>query len=500
MSGLSAVFLLAVALDPPFTDHAVLQRDKPVVVRGSADAGAEVAVSFAGNTVKGVADATGRWLVRLPAMPASKESRDLTVTAQSNNRTIQNQTIHDILVGEVWLASGQSNMEMPLWDAKRKRFRDKMGGLMRQFPPPANLRVMMTWPERGVSATPRRDYPVAWTVPDKAWLSTNRFSACAYYFGRELLTALDIPVGVMAAFWGGTEIGYWVPDSGWESVRDEPYVATNVLERVAKRVALEDENRRRGWPGYPGDLWNEQVAVFAPYTVRGMIWYQGESDVDENFSGRLAYSKNMRALLDGWRREFGCPDMKLLFVELAQFTYPWLNLTEDDDRLARLCDEQQRFAADEPDAHLACIADVGDLNDIHPCRKWEVGVRLAALAFQHVYGMNVKADSPRAVAAKLIAPGTVEVELVHGDGLYRWMQEVSLWTKRQKESSPFRFEDAAGRIVDCDSVITNGKVRVISAEMTKPAFVTHLRRATDESNIYNDSTLPLGTFRLKVED
>ena len=153
------VLLSALTLNPPFCDHAVLQREKPVVVRGSSDAGAAVTVSFAGNTVKGVADAAGRWSVKLPAMPASKEPRDLEVMAispsdqtieQSTNRTI----LHDILVGEVWLASGQSNMEMPLWHPTRKRFRDKMGGLMRQFPPPANLRVMMTWPERVLVLAP----------------------------------------------------------------------------------------------------------------------------------------------------------------------------------------------------------------------------------------------------------------------------------------------------------------------------------------------------------
>ena len=136
--------LSALALDPPFTDHAVLQRDKPVVVRGSADAGAEVAVSFAGNTVKGVADAAGRWSVKLPAMPASKTPRALTVTQTS--QTSQT-SISNVLVGEVCLASGQSNMEMPLWHPTRKRFRDKMGGLMRQFASNRNFRVMMTWPE-----------------------------------------------------------------------------------------------------------------------------------------------------------------------------------------------------------------------------------------------------------------------------------------------------------------------------------------------------------------
>ena len=111
MIGLTVLFSV-LALDPPFCDHAVLQRDKPVIVRGCADAGAAITVSFAGNTVKGVVDEKGRWIVKLPAMPASKESRELTVVAQMNNQTIQKQTIHDVLVGEVWLASGQSNMEI----------------------------------------------------------------------------------------------------------------------------------------------------------------------------------------------------------------------------------------------------------------------------------------------------------------------------------------------------------------------------------------------------
>ena len=494
MLGLT-VLLSVLALDPPFCDHAVLQREKPVLVRGSADPGAAISVSFAGNTVNGVADAEGRWAVKLPPMPASKEPRKLTVS-QGAKASL---SISDILVGEVWLASGQSNMEMPLWHPSRKRFRDKMGGLMRQSPPSRNYRVMMTWPERGISPKPRRDYPVAWTVPDEEWLSTNRFSACAYYFGRELLTTLDVPVGVIAAFWGGTEICSWVPDCGWESVKGEPYVATNVLGGVAKRRSLENEDGRRNWPSYPGDLWNEQVAVFAPYTVRGMIWYQGESNIDENFSGRLAYSKNLRALLSGWRREFDCPDLKFLFVELAPFSYPWLNLSADDDRLARLCDEQQRFEREEADAHLTCISDIGDVNDIHPCRKLEVGIRLAALAYRHVYGLPVRGDPPRAVQARLVAPGKVEVELRNARGLYRWTSEVSPWTELQHETSPIRFIGADGMVADCETEIVDDRIVAWNDKILDPVAVAYLRHRADESNIYNDSTLPLGTFVLPVK-
>jgi len=486
------VLATALKLAAPFTDHAVLQRDLPVTIAGEGEPGAAVAVEFAGNSVSGTIAADGNWRVTLPAMAASKTPRELTVRSDKESVTIS-----DILVGEVWLASGQSNMEMPLWHPTRKRFRDKMGALMLQFCSNDNLRVVMTYPERGVSATPRKDYPIQWVRPTPEFLKKSKFSALAWYFGREVEATLDVPVGVMAAFWGGTMIGPWVPDCGWESVKDDPYVATNILANVAKRRSFEKENKRRGWPGYPGDLWNEMVAPFAPYTARGMIWYQGESNIDENRD--FAYSKNMRALLDGWRKEFGCPDLKILYVELAPFSLPWLKLPLNDERLAKLCDEQERFAREEKDAYLAHIGDVGDVNDIHPCRKLEVGIRLAALAYQHVYGLPVKADAPIAKSAKMVAPGEVEIELEHGEGLYRWMQEVSLWTERQEESSPIRFIDENGLIADCKSWISNGCIRATSALVKNPKFVTHKRRCTDESNFFNASGLPLGTFKLAVE-
>ncbi len=480
-------------LGSPFTDHAVLQRDELVTVRGKALPGAEVDVSFAGNTVKGNAGADGKWCVKLPAMPASKTPRKLV--ARSGAETV---AVRDILVGEVWFASGQSNMEMPLWHPVRKRFRDKMGGLMMQWSSNDNFRVCMTYAERGVAGAPRDEYPLQWTRPSAEWLASNKFSAVAYYFGRELESTLDVPVGVMAAYWGGTAIGYWVPDSGWQSVKDDPFVATNVLKRIAERPLVGKDGNPRRWPAYPGDIWNEMVAPFAPYTIKGMIWYQGCSDIDANHNGQIAYSKNMRALMNGWRREFGCPRMRLLFVELAQFTYPWMKLAPDDERLAELCDEQVKFAREEKDACLTCVSDIGDLNDIHPCRKLEVGIRLAALAFGHVYGLPVRSDPPRAVSAKLVAPGKVEVTIEHARGLYRWMPEVSLWTERQNESSPIRFIAADGTIADCESEIAGEKLVVTCGKVPYPKYVTHLRRRTDESNLYNDSTLPLGTFKLEV--
>lgn len=485
----------ALAFSCQFTDHAVLQRGLPVAISGRGAPGARVEVSIGDVSAFGVIGSNGLWRVELPPMEASKTPRRLVATSCGESVALD-----DILVGEVWFASGQSNMEMPLWHPSRKRFRDKLGGLMLQSSSNDCIRLAMTYPERGVSGTPRHDYPIQWTRPSPEWLKENLFSALAWYFARELQSTLDVPVGIMGAWWGGTAIAPWVPDSGWESVKDDPFVSTNILQCIAARPPDAPGAQKRRWPGYPGDIFNEMVAPFAPYTMRGMIWYQGESNIDENFSGAVAYSTQMRALFDGWRREFGCPSMKLLFVELAQFSYPWIEVgSVNDDRLACLCDEQQRFAREEPDAHLACISDVGDVNDIHPARKMEVALRLAALAYRHAYGMPVAADPPRAVAARLVAPGEVEITLENVDGLYRWMPEVSLWTKRQKESSAIRFVGADGTVVDCESEIKDGKIIAKSIDMPSPAFVTHIRRNTDESNIYNSSTLPLGTFKLEVK-
>ena len=484
----------ALRLASPFTDHAVLQRDAAVVVRGRAEPGAKVDVSFAGQSKSAVTDNDGRWSLSLDPMAASKEPRVLT--ASSGGEKV---SIGDVLVGDVYLASGQSNMEMPLWHPDRKRFRDKMGGLLMQWPTNRNLRVMMTYPERGVSGVPREEYPVKWTIPDAKWLADNRFSALAYYFGKEIQSGMDVPVGMVAAFWGGTPIAPWIPDSGWKGIKDDPFVATNILPRIASRPATDANGKKRGWPTYPGDIFNEMVAPLAPYTCRGMIWYQGESDMDFNHAGQIAYSKEMHALADGWRKEFGVGDMPLLFVQLAQFAYPWYKSTDDDERLAEICDEQRRYADEDANAWMACVSDIGDVNDIHPSRKQEVAQRLAALAFEHIYGLDVKADAPQGVSATLVAPGKVEIALENADGLYRWMPEVSLWTARQKESSPIRFVAADGAIADCDSVISNGMIIATCAAIPAPRFVTHLRRRTDESNIYNSSTLPLGTFKLEVQ-
>ena len=478
-------------LASPFTDHAVLQRDMPATVRGRAQPGAKVEVSFAGQCKSAVADTNGKWSLLLDPMAASKEPRVLSAVSGGDKVEIR-----DVLVGDVYLASGQSNMEMPLWHADRKRFRDKMGGLLMQWPSNRNFRVMMTRSERGVSSVPREEYPVKWTVPTAKWLADNRFSALGYYFGKEVQAALDVPVGVIAASWGGTSIAPWVPDSGWASIADDPFVATNIVPRIATRLKAE---KKRGWPEYPGDIFNEMVAPLAPYTCRGMIWYQGESDMDFNHAGQIAYSKEMRALADGWRREFGVADMPLLFVQLAQFAYPWYKISADDERLAEICDEQRRYAEADAHAWMACISDIGDVNDIHPCRKQEVAQRLAALAFEHVYGLDVKADAPQGVSATLVAPGKVEITLSNAEGLYRWMGEVSLWTERQKESSPIRFVAADGTVADCESVVTNGMIVASCDAIPVPRFVTHLRRRTDESNIYNASTLPLGTFKLEVK-
>lgn len=502
-SDASAADWLKFADDSVWSDDMVLQREAAIPVWGSCEKGveAEVTVEFAGQVKRGKTAADGTWEVKLDPLAVSKEPRTLIVTAKAKARDNCRKELKGLLVGDVWLGSGQSNMEFPVWHKERKFFREYSGGLLRQWVGKNNnLRLAMTTPERGIAPGPRYDYPLKWSRATDEYLVKNRFSAIGCYVGRELERTLDIPIGVIVGAWGGTAIEPWVPDCGWEAVQGLPFVVTNTLPRIAVRKETDKAGKRRPWPQYPGDLWNEQMQGFSRLPVKGLIWYQGCSDMEANAKGKLIYHECLRALAAGWRKEFNNPEMPMLLVELAPFSYEWMkDWKEDNPYLSMIRDEQWRFTDIDKHAWITTVSDLGDVNDIHPHRKFEVAMRIAGLALQHVYGMDVLADPPRAVAAKKIDTGKVEITLKNARELFRWMPEVTLWTARKNETSPIRFVDKDGKWYDCESEVKDGKIIAWCEKCPDPKSVTHLRHRIDQANIFNDSTIPLGTFVLEVK-
>lgn len=231
MKKIVAAFVLAAAgwvcgaieLGSPFADGMVLQRDREVPVWGCTESGGKVTVSFAGNEVSTTAGADGRWSVRLPAMKASKESRTLVVRSGAECRRVT-----DVLVGEVWYVSGQSNAECPLWnnskDGNNPRFRDRNGALVAQMTYRPCVRMCYASNYRS-SATPRQRaaFPVKWEAFTPETLAEGHgFSAIGVYYALEIHDATGIPVGIVGSYWGGTRIEPWIPAEGFESVGMDP--------------------------------------------------------------------------------------------------------------------------------------------------------------------------------------------------------------------------------------------------------------------------------------
>ena len=483
----------AIRLGAPFTDGCVLQRGMPVNVWGFADPGEKVSVAFAGQSVTGVADATGRWSVKLVPLAASKESRDLTVTSHTS-QTSQT-SISDVLVGEVWIASGQSNMDLPIWNG-RGNYRDHYGATVAAMANCRDLRVAQAtrfqW-----SAEPRTDLEVKWRAASPDALVNDRyFSAVALYFARELRLALDCPVGILQVAWGGTNIEPWTPASGFAAVPGFEWFAdiraipdADFIKGVFGNDAL------NGRHSQAKVLWNEMVAPLCPYSVKGFVWYQGCSNLTPN------YAKRMHALYRGWSKEFGNPDLKLYFVQLVQNNSAFKQF------------EQLKFAAEEPNAEIVCISDVGNPADIHPAEKEIVGRRLAFVALAKDYG--IRGFSGEWVAKEFglkgvdpIAP-TLKSARVEGGEFVLTFDHMNAWYVHNEHATLAEAFELAGP----DGVwhpaspsnrqkgpffCFGNEIRLKSGAVRTPVRARHLFKKPWKSSVFNEFALPLGPFLADV--
>lgn len=476
-----------IVLAPLFTDNAVLQRDKPVPVWGTADAGEKVTVSFAGQTVAATADAAGKWSATLAALPANATPANLVVTG-SNTVTLTN-----VVVGEVWLASGQSNMEWVLknvYDASL----DVAGSA-------ANPLIRHIKIARKVSDTPLTTATGAWEVADPK--TTGEFTAVGYYFALDLYRVLNVPVGIINSSWGGTRVEAWMDpvalktDPAFASVanewtqRLEAYSAAKAKYEAAVAVWKDEQSaaktagkpfmkRAPSEPAAPGGLWtpsglnNGMIAPLVPYALRGVIWYQGESNAGKAAEYRALFS----ALITGWRNQFAQGDFPFYWVQLANFQ------SASDTNWAFLREAQTQTLA-LPATGQAVTVDIGNLNDIHPRNKKDVGRRLARLALARTYDQ------------KIVDSGPVFVRAVReGDGF-----RVSFTEIHRGLIAPLNtlggFELAGEDKVfkPANAKIEKDTVFVTSAEVPAPVAVRYAWRNSPLAGLFNLEGLPAVPFR-----
>jgi sialate O-acetylesterase len=370
-----------VKLHQLFGDHMVLQRDVETRVWGTANPGEAVTVTLGGVepaiVVKAVPNDKGQWIATLPAQKAGT-GRSLTV---SGTNTVE---VKDVAFGEVWVCSGQSNME---W-----RFQYLRGGLdMAEKAVNTNIRLFT------VPKTPAKEpqYEIAKGQPyETKWLESNKesvftFSAVAYYFGTNLQKSLkDIPVGLIHTSWGGTPAEAWASTEALEAKSDLKYYLDNkvkMIEAFEKAPPKKDGTKPQLNPHTPTSLYNGMIYPIQNYAVKGAIWYQGESN-----AGRAQeYYSLMPTMIEDWRKAFKT-DLPFFMVQLA----PFHDGDADGVNYAELRDAQRATTTKLKNVGMAVITDVGDLFDIHPQNKQPVGDRLALAARATVYGQKVESSGP----------------------------------------------------------------------------------------------------------
>ena len=450
-------------------DHMVLQQGMPAPIWGWADKGEEVTVTFAGQTKTATADEDGRWQVKLDALKASKEPQTLSV---AGSNTIE---LKDVLVGEVWICSGQSNME---WSVARSA-NPKEEIAAANHP---NIRLFNV-PGHTIASVRQEKGAGNWQACSPQTVSG--FSAVGYYFGRRLQKDLDVPIGLVGSNWGGTRIEPWCSPESFSEV-DE-------LKDIAETVAKYNKDTKLNHQ-QPSAIFNSMVSPLAPFAMRGAIWYQGESNGNPNEAE--AYYHKKKALVQGWRELFN-EDLGFYWVQLANFREANDN-PAGGDGYAKIRDSQRK-ALDIPHTGMAVIIDIGEAKDIHPKNKQDVGDRLARYALHQTYDkMSVVPAGPLYKSHK-VEDGAIRVSFDNvGGGLMVGKKEGLEPTVELPDGKLARFAIAGAdkKWVWADAKIDGGDVVVSSPEVKNPVAVRYAFSMNPAgANLYNKEGLPASPFR-----
>ena len=484
-----------VRLPALFSDHMVLQRDATVPVWGQADPGEAVTVSIAGQNQKATAGADGKWMVKLEKL---KSSEPVTMTVKGRNEL----TVNDVLIGEVWLASGQSNMQMALSGVTNARAEIAAA----KFP---QIRLFAV--ERRPAATPQKECGGKWVVcsPETAM----QFSAAAYFFGRELHQKMGVPVGLISSSWGGTPIEAWTSMevqqgdkdlapilAPWQKLVSVPFDEKQAKARYEKQLeAWKNQTAKaktagkrppqapkppvapRLQPKHPANLFNGMIAPVIPYGIRGAIWYQGESN--SNGPNAKLYQKQLPLMIQDWRKRWNQGEFHFASVQLPGFKKP----TTDPNAPSgwAVVREAMLRSLSLPNTSMAIVIDAGEAANIHPKDKQTVGTRLSLWARAKVYGERIPYSGPLPAGHK-IRNDEVTLSFSNTDnGL----------AAKGGELKGFAIAGSDRKWVWAKARIDGDKVIVSSPEVKSPAAVRYAWADNPDCNLTNGAGLPASPFR-----
>ena len=444
----------------------VLQRDLPVRIWGKADPGEKVTVSIGKDEATTQADKDGRWKVELSPL---KAGNPVEVHVSGKN-TI---TLRDVLVGEVWVCSGQSNMQMSM---------NGVTNAKQEIAAANHPHIRLFTVPMRPAGQPADDVDGYWKpcTPD----NVAAFSAVAYFFGRTLHKSLGVPIGLINTSWGGTYIEPWTPPVGFRGVPSLASIVTKIEDgnakyqrhaaahldhyeaQIAQWLEVAKKAKAAGeaipsppaWPDHPLNkhteptgLYNGMIHPLVPLAIRGAIWYQGES----NRTDGVKYGDKMKALIEGWRSVWNEGEFPFLFVQIAPYNYgPTTNPTD----LARLWEGQTSILTSEPNTGMAVINDIGEIKDIHPHNKLDVGKRLALWALVKTYGKRGMVYSGPLYKASQVDGSSIRVTFAHvGSGLISRDRKPLSWFAIAGADKKFVPRDRADRRGRGGRLFTQGR-------------------------------------------
>lgn len=496
-----------------FGDNMVLQRDMPAPVWGTAAPGEDVTVKIGDVQASAEADSRGEWSVKLPAMKANTRPQDLVISG-SNTLTISN-----VLVGDVWLCSGQSNMEISFGYCNATQ-----DIATADIPGVRCIRLAHT-----SRAAPSREVPGRWAT----CTSTNagEYSGVGFYFARRIHQETGVPIGLLQVAWGGTRIEAWIPPCGYEMEPSLPDYREDIKRRhrdyraeVGKSLALVEKwvadtraaltvpeeqlpalSNPPGLPlspiinpglhnySYPASAYNGMIHPVVPFAIKGILWYQGES----NYGDGPEYYNKMRALAGGWRKLWNQGDVPFYFAQLPNFDKPNPNPAGGDGwvhlRMAQLKSLQITNTG------MAVTIDVGESGDVHPRNKRDVGERLARWALHNEYGRKDVAVSGPLYKSMAVEDGRIRIAFDYVDG--------GLMVGKKEGTAPVAADEGGklrqfaiagedGQWVWADAVIDGETVVVSSPQVAKPKAVRYAYSWNPAGcNLYNKAGLPASPFR-----
>jgi sialate O-acetylesterase len=453
-----------------FSDNMVLQRDKPIPIWGKATPGEKVNVTFAGKLKSAITDTTGKWIITLDKTPASAKPSELTVSSSSVI------TFKNILVGDVWLCGGQSNMEYPM-DRLLKKYAAPGKGAdsaaIELANPDKPDAIRYLYVEKNLKVKPE--------LPTKGWIGNTDtmvryISAIGYFFAKEIHAETGIPIGIIHDNWGGTRIEPWTPDWAYQQ---SPVFAAQSHDANFKIDSV-----------HPGQMYNSLIEPLVPYAIKGVLWYQGESNA--MIDDQATYNDKFKTLIGAWRKEFKDEKMPFYYVQISPHSYT-KRKTDKPIKSAEslpLAWEAQAAGLKISNTGMIVTTDLVDnLGDIHPSYKWTVAHRLALIAKAKTYGKKITEYSGPVYQSMKVGKENITLTFTHtGSGLISSDGQPLNW---------FTIAGADSVFVPATAIIRGNTIVVSASNLINPKHVRFAWNEAAQPNFFNKEGLPAQPFRTK---